>query len=137
MVLWCAGMGDGNEGARLAERVVYWGLLLSVGRGRGSSVVMARKSWGKGGGRRRVVGVARGEGEAEVGEEGWRLPLSWPRLGDFDLRFFLADVLEMDWVVSCAVRELKGWRERPDFRSPAKNLCPRLYPKFHLTSNSH
>ena len=60
-----------------------------------------------------------------------------PSPGDFDLRFFLADVLEMGWFVSCAVGELKGWREGPDFPSPAQNPSTRLYPKFHLTFNSH
>ncbi len=31
------------------------------------------------------------------------------RLGDFDLRFFLADVLEMRCLVKCWTVELKGW----------------------------
>ena len=43
--------------------------------------------------------------------KGWRLPLARHRPGDFDLRFFIADVLGMGWFVSCAVGELKGWRE--------------------------
>ena len=59
------------------------------------------------------------------------------RLGDFDLRFFLADALEMRCLVKCWTVELKGWREGPDFRWPAQNLCPRLYSKFSFIFNSH
>ena len=49
-----------------------------------------------------------GRGKAKVGEEGWRLPLAPRRLGNFDLRFFLADVLEMSCLVKCWPGELKG-----------------------------
>ena len=48
------------------------------------------------------------KGKAKVGEEGWRLPLAPRRLGNFDLRFFLADVLEMSCLVKCWPGELKG-----------------------------
>ena len=51
--------------------------------------------------------------------KGRPLPL---RLGDFDLRFFPAHVLEMGWVVSCAVGELKGWRGRRSARAAAEVL---------------
>ena len=96
--LWRVVMGDGEGRGEGGEGVVYWGLLLCGGRGRGSSVVMARKSWGKEGGRRRVVWWWGGGRWPRLGK-GWRLPLARHRLGDFDLRFFLADVLEMGWVV--------------------------------------
>ena len=77
-----------------------------------------------------------GGGRPRLGK-GRPLALARHRVGDFDLRFFLADVLEMGWLVKCWTLELKGWRERPDFQSPAQNPPTGLYPKFHLTFNSH
>ena len=87
-----------------------------------------------------VVGGVVGGEEAEVGQRVAKGALAASllrRLGDFDLRFFPADVLGMGWFVSCAVGELKGWREGPDFRWPAQNSSPRLYPYFPFIFNSH
>ena len=99
--------------------------------------MMAWKSWGKGGGGGEEW---RWWGEGEGGR-GWAkgaLAASLlRRLGDFDLRFFLADALEMGCLVKCWTVELKGWRQDREIPSTTQNSSPRLYPKFHLTFNSH
>ena len=107
---WCAVMGDWEgRGGEVGRGVVYCGLLLSVGRGRRDSVVMAWRTWEAGGGRRRVPVVwCWGEGGGQGWAKGGCWPLSWRRPGDFDLRFFLADVLEMSCLVKCWTVELKG-----------------------------
>ena len=93
--------GDGGwEGRREGGgRVVYWGLLLCGGRERRDSVVMARKSWEEGGGWRRVVGGVVGGRGPRLGQGGRWEGGRCPSPGDFDLRFFLTDVLEMGWFV--------------------------------------
>ena len=50
-------MGDWEGRREGGERVVYWEMSLSMGRGRMDSAVLAWKAWGKGGGWRRVAVV--------------------------------------------------------------------------------
>ena len=102
--------------------------------------MMARKSWEEGGGRKRVVWWCGGRGKAKVGQRVAKGALAASllrRLGDFDLRFFPADVLEMGRLVKCWTVELKGWRQDREIPSPTQNPSTRLYPYFQLTFNSH
>ena len=118
----------------MVERGSYiGGCCCARGEGGGIRLCWRGEHGGTRGGRKRVVWWWEGGEVAEVGQR----VAARHRLGDFVLRFFLADVLGMGWVVSCAVGELKGWRGNRGNRTPSQNSCPRLYPYFQLIFNSH
>ena len=116
----------------MVERGSYiGGCCCARGEGGGIRLCWRGEHGGTRGGRKRVVWWCGGRGKAKVEEEGRLMPLARRRLGDFDLRFFLADVLEMGWFVSCAVGELKGWRQDREIPSPTQTR-PQVYTQSFI-----
>ena len=129
-------MGMGNEAARLAERVVYWEMLLCEGRRRRDSVVMAWKSWVEGGGKEEsggVGGVVGGEGQGWA--KGALAASLLRRLGDIDLRFFLRMCWE--WVAWSSVeRSSSKGGERGLISDGQPKTRPHVYTQSFLSSST-